>query len=155
MDDILYAENQARKIMLHTKSKKEPYCFYEKMEVLEQKLGGAEGIGLCRTEHMFFGEGRGDAFREIICSETAEEREKALEKVLPYQQHDFKGFSEALDGNPVSIRCLDPPLHQFVPTDEADIKKLADAQGKTVEQIKTIIASLHEFNYLFFGYAEF
>ena len=107
---------------------------------------GAEGIGLCRTEHMFFGEGRIDAFREMICSETAEEREKALEKVLPYQQDDFKGLFEALEGNPVTIRFLDPPLHEFVPTDEADIKKLADAQGKTVEQIKTIIASLHEFN---------
>ena len=107
---------------------------------------GAEGIGLCRTEHMFFGEGRIDAFREMICSETAEEREKALAKVLPYQQDDFKGLFEALEGNPVTIRLLDPPLHEFVPTDEADIKKLADAQGKTVEQIKTIIASLHEFN---------
>ena len=107
---------------------------------------GAEGIGLCRTEHMFFGEGRIDAFREMICSETAEEREKALEKVLPYQQDDFKGLFEALEGNPVTIRFLDPPLHEFVPTDEADIKKLADAQGKTVDQIKTIIASLHEFN---------
>ena len=107
---------------------------------------GAEGIGLCRTEHMFFGEGRIDAFREMICSETAEEREKALEKVLPYQQDDFKGLFEALEGNPVTIRFLDPPLHEFVPTDEADIKKLADAQGKTVEEIKTIIDSLHEFN---------
>ena len=107
---------------------------------------GAEGIGLCRTEHMFFGEGRIDAFREMICSETAEEREKALAKVLPYQQDDFKGLFEALEGTPVTIRFLDPPLHEFVPTDEADIKKLADAQGKTVEQIKTIIASLHEFN---------
>ena len=107
---------------------------------------GAEGIGLCRTEHMFFGEGRIDAFREMICSETAEEREKALAKVLPYQQDDFKGLFEALEGNPVTIRFLDPPLHEFVPTDEADIKKLADAQGKTVDQIKTIIASLHEFN---------
>ena len=95
---------------------------------------------------MFFGEGRIDAFREMICSETAEEREKALEKVLPYQQDDFKGLFEALEGNPVTIRFLDPPLHEFVPTEEADIKKLADAQGKTVEQIKTIIASLHEFN---------
>ena len=95
---------------------------------------------------MFFGEGRIDAFREMICSETAEEREKALAKVLPYQQDDFKGLFEALEGNPVTIRFLDPPLHEFVPTDEADIKKLADAQGKTVDQIKTIIASLHEFN---------
>ena len=82
----------------------------------------------------------------MICSETAEEREKALAKVLPYQQDDFKGLFEVLEGNPVTIRFLDPPLHEFVPTDEADIKKLADAQGKTVEQIKTIIASLHEFN---------
>ena len=107
---------------------------------------GAEGIGLCRTEHMFFGEGRIDAFREMICSETAEEREKALAKVLPFQQEDFEGLFEALEGNPVTIRFLDPPLHEFVPTEEDDIKKLADAQGKTVEQIKTIIASLHEFN---------
>ena len=107
---------------------------------------GAEGIGLCRTEHMFFGEGRIDAFREMICSTTAEEREAALAKVLPYQQEDFEGLFEALEGNPVTIRFLDPPLHEFVPTEEEDIKKLADAQGKTVEEIKTIIASLHEFN---------
>ena len=107
---------------------------------------GAEGIGLCRTEHMFFGEGRIDAFREMICSTTAEEREKALEKVLPFQQEDFTGLFEALEGNPVTIRFLDPPLHEFVPTEEEDIQKLADAQGKTVEEIKTIIASLHEFN---------
>ena len=107
---------------------------------------GAEGIGLCRTEHMFFGEGRIDAFREMICSETEEEREAALAKILPEQQGDFEKLYEALEGNPVTIRFLDPPLHEFVPTDEADIKKLADAQGKTVEQIKTIIASLHEFN---------
>ena len=107
---------------------------------------GAEGIGLCRTEHMFFGEGRIDAFREMICSETEEEREKALEKVLPYQQGDFEALYEALEGNPVTIRFLDPPLHEFVPTEEEDIKKLADAQGKTVEQIKAIIDSLHEFN---------
>ena len=107
---------------------------------------GAEGIGLCRTEHMFFGEGRIDAFREMICSETEEEREKALEKVLPYQQGDFEALYEALEGNPVTIRFLDPPLHEFVPTDEEDIKKLADAQGKTVEQIKAIIDGLHEFN---------
>ena len=115
-------------------------------DALVARKFGAKGIGLCRTEHMFFGEGRIDAFREMICSETAEEREKALAKVLPYQQDDFKGLFEALEGNPVTIRFLDPPLHEFVPTDEADIKKLADAQGKTVEQIKTIIASLHEFN---------
>ena len=107
---------------------------------------GAEGIGLCRTEHMFFGEGRIDAFREMICSTTAEEREAALAKVLPYQQEDFEGLFEALEGNPVTIRFLDPPLHEFVPTEEDDIKKLADAQGKTVEEIKTIINSLHEFN---------
>ena len=107
---------------------------------------GAEGIGLCRTEHMFFGEGRIDAFREMICSTTVEEREEALAKILPYQQEDFEGLFEALEGNPVTIRFLDPPLHEFVPTEEEDIKKLADAQGKTVEEIKTIIASLHEFN---------
>ena len=107
---------------------------------------GAEGIGLCRTEHMFFGEGRIDAFREMICSTTVEEREAALAKILPYQQEDFEGLFEALEGNPVTIRFLDPPLHEFVPTEEADIKKLADAQGKTVEEIKTIIDSLHEFN---------
>ena len=107
---------------------------------------GAEGIGLCRTEHMFFGEGRIDAFREMICAETEEERETALEKVLPYQQGDFEALYEALEGNPVTIRFLDPPLHEFVPTEEEDIKKLADAQGKTVEQIKAIIDSLHEFN---------
>ena len=107
---------------------------------------GAEGIGLCRTEHMFFGEGRIDAFREMICAETEEERETALEKVLPYQQSDFEELYEALEGNPVTIRFLDPPLHEFVPTEEEDIKKLADAQGKTVDQIKTIIDSLHEFN---------
>ena len=110
---------------------------------------GAEGIGLCRTEHMFFGEGRIDAFREMICSETAEEREKALAKVLPYQQDDFKGLFEALEGNPVTIRFLDPPLHEFVPTDEADIKKLADAQGKTVDQIKTIIANKWDHDFRF------
>ena len=107
---------------------------------------GAEGIGLCRTEHMFFEEDRIAAFREMICSDTVEEREAALEKILPYQQSDFKALYEALEGNPVTIRFLDPPLHEFVPTEEADIKKLADAQGKTVEEIKTIIASLHEFN---------
>ena len=107
---------------------------------------GAEGIGLCRTEHMFFEEDRIVAFREMICSDTVEEREAALEKILPYQQGDFKALYEALEGNPVTIRFLDPPLHEFVPTEEEDIKKLADAQGKTVEEIKTIIASLHEFN---------
>ena len=107
---------------------------------------GAEGIGLCRTEHMFFEGDRIDAFREMICSDTVEEREVALEKILPYQQGDFEALYEALEGNPVTIRFLDPPLHEFVPTEEEDIKKLADAQGKTVEQIKTIIDSLHEFN---------
>ena len=107
---------------------------------------GAEGIGLCRTEHMFFEEDRIAAFREMICSDTVEEREAALEKILPYQQSDFEKLYEALEGCPVTIRFLDPPLHEFVPTEEADIKKLADAQGKTVEQIKAIIASLHEFN---------
>ena len=107
---------------------------------------GAEGIGLCRTEHMFFEEDRIAAFREMICADTAEEREVALEKILPYQQGDFEGLFEALEGNPVTIRFLDPPLHEFVPTEEADIKKLADAQGKSVEDIKAIITSLHEFN---------
>ncbi len=107
---------------------------------------GAEGIGLCRTEHMFFEEDRIAAFREMICSDTAEDREAALEKILPYQQGDFKALYEALEGNPVTIRFLDPPLHEFVPTEEADIKKLAEAQGKSVEDIKAIIASLHEFN---------
>ena len=107
---------------------------------------GAEGIGLCRTEHMFFEEDRIAAFREMICSDTVEEREAALDKILPYQQGDFKALYEALEGNPVTIRFLDPPLHEFVPTEETDIKKLADAQGKSVEDIKAIIASLHEFN---------
>ena len=107
---------------------------------------GAEGIGLCRTEHMFFEEDRIAAFREMICSDTVEEREAALDKILPYQQGDFEALYEALEGNPVTIRFLDPPLHEFVPTEEEDIKKLADAQGKSVDEIKTIIASLHEFN---------
>ena len=107
---------------------------------------GAEGIGLCRTEHMFFEEDRIAAFREMICSDTVEEREAALEKILPYQQGDFEKLYEALEGCPVTIRFLDPPLHEFVPTEEADIEKLAKAQNKSVEQIKTIIASLHEFN---------
>ena len=107
---------------------------------------GAEGIGLCRTEHMFFGGNRIDAFREMICSDTVEEREAALEKILPMQQGDFEELYEALEGNPVTIRFLDPPLHEFVPTDEEDIKKLAEAQGKSVERIKEIIDSLHEFN---------
>ena len=107
---------------------------------------GAEGIGLCRTEHMFFGEGRIDAFREMICSETLEEREKALAKILPMQQADFEALYEALEGTPVCIRFLDPPLHEFVPTSEEDIELLAAEQGKSVETIKNIIASLHEFN---------
>ena len=107
---------------------------------------GAEGIGLCRTEHMFFEEDRIAAFREMICSDTVEERETALEKILPYQQADFKALYEALEGNPVTIRLLDPPLHEFVPTTEDEIKKLADAKGKSVDEIKAIINSLHEFN---------
>ena len=107
---------------------------------------GAEGIGLCRTEHMFFEETRIAAFREMICSDTVEEREAALDKILPYQQGDFEELYEALEGYSVTIRFLDPPLHEFVPTEEADIKKLADAKGKTVEEIKAYINSLHEFN---------
>ena len=107
---------------------------------------GAEGIGLCRTEHMFFEADRIAAFREMICADTAEERETALAKILPYQQSDFEKLYEALEGMPVCIRFLDPPLHEFVPTTEDDIALLANAQGKTVEQIKSIIASLHEFN---------
>lgn len=107
---------------------------------------GAEGIGLCRTEHMFFEADRIAAFREMICADTVEEREKALEKILPYQQGDFEKLYEALEGNPVTIRFLDPPLHEFLPTEEEDIKALADAQGKSVSDIKAIIASLHEFN---------
>ncbi len=107
---------------------------------------GAEGIGLCRTEHMFFEADRIAAFREMICADTVAEREAALEKILPYQQGDFEALYEALEGNPVTIRFLDPPLHEFVPTEEADIKLLADSQGKTVEDIKALIAGLHEFN---------
>lgn len=107
---------------------------------------GAQGIGLCRTEHMFFEGNRIDAFREMICSDTVEEREEALAKILPLQQGDFEKLYEAMEGDPVTIRFLDPPLHEFVPTDEADIKKLADTKGKTVEEIKAIIDSLHEFN---------
>ena len=107
---------------------------------------GAEGIGLCRTEHMFFEADRIAAFREMICSDSVEERETALDKILPYQQGDFEKLYEALEGYPVTIRFLDPPLHEFVPTEEADIKKLADAQGKSVEYIKNLIASIHEFN---------
>ncbi len=107
---------------------------------------GAEGIGLCRTEHMFFEADRIAAFREMICADTVEEREAALAKILPYQQGDFEKLYEALEGNPVTIRFLDPPLHEFVPTEEEDIAALAEAQGKSVEDIKAIIASLHEFN---------
>ena len=107
---------------------------------------GAEGIGLCRTEHMFFEAERIAAFREMICSDTVEAREAALDKILPYQQNDFEALYEALEGNPVTIRFLDPPLHEFVPTEEADIKALAEAQGKTVADIKALISSLHEFN---------
>jgi pyruvate,orthophosphate dikinase len=107
---------------------------------------GAEGIGLCRTEHMFFGEGRIDAFREMICSETLEEREAAMAKILPYQQGDFEQLFEAMEGDPVTIRFLDPPLHEFVPTEEEDIKKLAQAQNKPIETIKAIIEGLKEFN---------
>ena len=107
---------------------------------------GAEGIGLCRTEHMFFEGDRIDAFREMICSDTVEEREKALDKILPYQQGDFEKLYEALEGYPVTIRFLDPPLHEFVPTEKADIEKLAKAQNKSVDDIKAIIDSLHEFN---------
>ena len=107
---------------------------------------GAEGIGLCRTEHMFFEGDRIDYFRQMICSSTVEEREKALDKIIPFQQGDFEKLYEALEGKPVTIRFLDPPLHEFVPTEEVDIKKLADAQGKSVEDIKAIIASLHEAN---------
>ena len=107
---------------------------------------GAEGIGLCRTEHMFFEPERIAAFREMICSDTVDEREAALAKILPYQQGDFEKLYEALEGNPVTIRFLDPPLHEFVPTEEADIEALAKAQGKSVEAIKNMIDSLHEFN---------
>ena len=107
---------------------------------------GAEGIGLCRTEHMFFEEGRIGTFREMICSDTVEEREAALAKLLPMQQSDFEGIYEAMEGYPVTIRFLDPPLHEFVPTTEEDIAALAETKGKTVQQIKDIIASLHEFN---------
>ena len=107
---------------------------------------GAEGIGLCRTEHMFFGDGRIDAFREMICSETVEEREAALDVILPMQQSDFEALYEALEGYPVTIRFLDPPLHEFVPTVDSDIEKLAQKKGRTVQDIKMMIASLHEFN---------
>lgn len=107
---------------------------------------GAEGIGLCRTEHMFFEADRIEAFREMICSDTVEERKEALDKILPLQQGDFEQLYEAMEGDPVTIRFLDPPLHEFVPTEEADIEKLAKAKNKTVEEIKAICNSLHEFN---------
>jgi pyruvate,orthophosphate dikinase len=107
---------------------------------------GAEGIGLCRTEHMFFEPERIAAFREMICSDTVEEREEALEKILPYQQNDFEQLYEALEGDPVTIRFLDPPLHEFVPTEDSEIELLAQSKNKSVEEIKAIIASLHEFN---------
>ena len=107
---------------------------------------GAQGIGLCRTEHMFFDPARIGAFREMICSDTVEERVEALAKIEPMQQADFEGLFEALGGYPVTIRFLDPPLHEFVPTEEADIEALAKAKNKSVKQIKEIIDSLHEFN---------
>ena len=115
-------------------------------DAMKARQLGAEGIGLCRTEHMFFEEGRIGPFREMICSDTVEEREAALAKILPMQQADFEGLYEVMEGNPVCIRFLDPPLHEFVPTTEEDIAALAASQGKTVQQIKDIIASLHEFN---------
>ena len=115
-------------------------------DAIKARSLGAEGIGLCRTEHMFFEEGRIASFREMICSDTVEEREAALAKIMPMQQADFEGLYEAMEGNPVCIRFLDPPLHEFVPTTEEDIAALAASQGKTVEDIKNIIASLHEFN---------
>ncbi len=115
-------------------------------DAIKARQLGAEGIGLCRTEHMFFEEGRIGSFREMICSDTVEEREAALAKILPMQQADFEGLYEAMEGQPVCIRFLDPPLHEFVPTTEEDIAALAETQGKTVQQIKDIIASLHEFN---------
>lgn len=107
---------------------------------------GAQGIGLVRTEHMFFGPGRIDKFREMICSETVEERVKALDAIEPMQQADFEGLMEALKGMPVTIRFLDPPLHEFVPTEEKDIEALAKAKGKSVSEIKILCDSLHEFN---------
>ncbi len=115
-------------------------------DAIKARSLGAEGIGLCRTEHMFFEDGRIAPFREMICSDTVEEREAALAKILPLQQADFEGLYEAMEGQPVCIRFLDPPLHEFVPTTEEDIAALAATQGKTVQQIKDIIASLHEFN---------
>ena len=115
-------------------------------DAIKARSLGAEGIGLCRTEHMFFEEGRIASFREMICSDTVEEREAALAKIMPMQQADFEGLYEAMEGHPVCIRFLDPPLHEFVPTTEEDIAALAASQGKSVQQIKDIIASLHEFN---------
>jgi len=115
-------------------------------DAIKARQLGAQGIGLCRTEHMFFEEGRIGPFREMICADTVEEREAALEKILPMQQADFEGLYEAMGGMPVCIRFLDPPLHEFVPTTEEDIAALAAVQGKTVHQIRDIIASLHEFN---------
>ncbi len=115
-------------------------------DAIKARSLGAEGIGLCRTEHMFFEEGRIGAFREMICSDTVEEREAALAKIMPMQQADFEGLYEAMEGQPVCIRFLDPPLHEFVPTTEEDIAALAAAQGKSVEKIKAIITGLHEFN---------
>ncbi len=115
-------------------------------DAIQARTFGAEGIGLCRTEHMFFDPDRISAIREMICSDTVEEREAALEKLLPMQQGDFEKLYEALEGHPVTIRFLDPPLHEFVPTEEKDIELLAQTQGKSVEDIKNIIASLHEFN---------
>ncbi len=115
-------------------------------DAIKARQLGAEGIGLCRTEHMFFEEGRIGAFREMICSDTVEEREAALAKIMPMQRSDFEGLYEAMEGQPVCIRFLDPPLHEFVPTTEEDIAALAAAQGKSVQRIKEIIASLHEFN---------
>ncbi|MBR3004037.1 MAG: pyruvate, phosphate dikinase, partial [Lachnospiraceae bacterium] len=112
----------------------------------QAKALGAEGIGLCRTEHMFFDPERIAAFREMICSDTAEEREAALNKILPYQQNDFRELFEAMEDYPVTIRFLDPPLHEFVPTEEADIEQLANTMGKSVQEIKDKINSLHEFN---------
>ena len=115
-------------------------------DALKARELGAEGIGLCRTEHMFFEKDRIAAIREMIVSDTVEERKSALAKIEPMQQKDFEALYEAMEGYSVTIRYLDPPLHEFVPTTEEDIKLLADTQGKSVEQVKNIIASLHEFN---------
>ena len=115
-------------------------------DAAQAKKFGAQGIGLCRTEHRFFNDDRIPAIREMICSDTVEQREKALAKLEPMQQSDFEGIYEAMEGLPVTIRFLDPPLHEFVPTEEADIEKLAEDMGKSVADIKAIIAGLHEFN---------